>query len=113
MKTRIWFLGAALAAGLSDPALAAPVCLRVEDIASTHSPDGKALVVTMRNGNVWENKMPGGCPGLKFDGFVWVIRGPEGVCDNTQTLQVLHTGEICQLGAFSRQSKAPARAKAP
>ena len=101
---RIW-LALALCAGISAPALAAPVCLRVEDIANTHSPDGKVLLVTMKDGKVWANKMRGGCSGLKFDGFVWVIRGPEGVCDNTQTLRVLHTGEICQLGPFTLRPK--------
>jgi hypothetical protein len=101
-----------LAAVLSGPALAAPVCLRVIDIASTQSPDGRVLVVTTWDGKVWQNRLRGKCPGLKFDGFAWVIRGGE-ICDNSQTLQVLHTRQICQLGSFTLQSKPSAGAGKP
>ncbi len=91
---------------LATPAMAAaPICLRVQDIASTHSPDGKVLMVTMHDGRVWRNDLQGSCPDLIFDGFKWVIRGPAEVCEYTQSLQVLRSGQICVLGKFTQQAK--------
>ncbi len=93
---------------LALPASAATVCLQPRDMVSTTSPDGKILVVTMRDGTVWHNLLQGACPGLKFEGFVWVVRDPSGVCENSQSLKVLRTGEVCLLGKFVKQ---PAKAK--
>lgn len=91
---------------LAAPAMAAPpICLRLQDIASTSSPDGKVLMVTMHDGKVWRNDLQGRCPDLKFEGFKWVIHGPAEVCEFTQSLEVLHSGQICMLGKFS-QAKA-------
>ena len=90
---------------LATPAMAAPpICLRLQDIASTHSPDGKVLMVTMRDGKVWRNDLQGGCPDLKFDGFKWVIHGPAEVCEFTQSLEVLRSGQVCVLGKFTQQA---------
>lgn len=87
-------------AGLTASASAA-ICLRNKDIKSTTSPDGKPLIVTMQDGKVWRNQLQGSCSDLRFNGFAWVIRGPEGVCENTQSLQVLQSGQVCVLGKFS------------
>jgi hypothetical protein len=84
------------------PATAAPArCLRVDEIQSTTSPDGATLVVAMRDGTVWNNHLDGPCPGLKFEGFAWVVHGGR-VCEGMQTLRVLHTGQVCRLGKFVR-----------
>jgi hypothetical protein len=93
---------------LAAPASAAPICLQPRDMVSTTSPDGKILVVTMRDGTVWHNQLLGTCPGLKFEGYSWVIHDPTGVCENSQSLKVLRTGEVCLLGKFVKQ---PAKAK--
>ena len=90
---------------LATPALAAPVCLRVQDIASTNSPDGKVLMVTMRDGKVWRNDLQGTCSDLQFEGFKWVIHGPAQVCEFTQSLEVLRSGQVCVLGKFTEQAK--------
>ena len=89
-----------LVEGLTTAASAA-VCLRNKDIESTTSTDGKSLIVKMHDGKVWKNQLQGACPDLRFNGFAWVIRGPEGVCENTQSLQVLQSGQICVLGKFT------------
>ena len=106
-KFAVTMLVALAAPALVAPAWAAvPVCLRLQDITSTHSPDGKVLMVTMRDGKVWRNDLQGGCPGLVFDGFKWVIHGPAEICEYTQSLQVLRSGEVCTLGKFTEQPKA-------
>jgi hypothetical protein len=102
---------AALSAGLA-PALAATTCIDTRDIKDTQQADkGKALIFTMKNGTVYRNNLKGACPDLVFDGFVWVVRNPNNtVCDNMETIRVLKSGEICQIGTFDKQ---PAQSKAP
>ena len=78
----------------------ANTCLQVHDIVGTHSEDGKTLVFKMRNGQTLVNHLQGACPDLKFNGFVWTIRGTESVCENEQSLRVLRSGEVCVLGKF-------------
>lgn len=99
-------LGGALWA---SPALAR-VCLQTRDIVGSSSKDGKILDFTMRNGTVYRNHLQGVCSDLKYNGFVWVIRGPEEVCENMQSLRVINSGQVCVLGKFDPpQAKKPAR----
>lgn len=103
--------GGLVLAGLCGPA-SASTCLRVQDIKSTEAPDGKTLIVTMNNGKVWNNRLQGTCSDLKFNGFVWVTHDDQ-VCDNVNTLHVIRSGQICQLGVFvpappKKASRAPA-----
>jgi hypothetical protein len=47
--------------------------------------------------------LQGGCPDLDFNGFQWTVRNPDNtVCDGEQSLQVLQSGQICQLGKFEK-----------
>jgi hypothetical protein len=83
-----------------SPATANNICLPTREIVSTDSKDGKTMVFKMRDGRTLVNHLRGICPDLKFNGFAWVIRGIEQVCENEQTLRVLQSGEICTLGKF-------------
>lgn len=94
------------------PALAAgSVCISTRDIQNSKpKDDGTAITFTMKDGSVWRNDLNGRCPDLKFNGFVWTIRNPgDTVCENEQTIRVLQSGEICQLGKFTLEK--PARSK--
>src|SRR3569623_907339 len=94
----VWLL---ISVALTTSANAA-ICLRERDIKSTApSPDGKTLTLTIRDGKIRQNRLQGTCSDLRFNGFVWVIRGPEGVCENTQNLKVLQSGQISVLGKFT------------
>jgi hypothetical protein len=84
---------------IASPAFA-NTCLRTSDIVSAHSDDGKLMVFQMRNGQTLVNHLQGACPDLKFNGFVWVIRGADTVCENMQSMRVLHSGQVCVLGKF-------------
>ncbi len=87
-----------------SPAWAAG-CLREQDVGSASSSDGKTLILRMRDGKVWSSRLKGDCPSLKFNGFVWVLHDPEGICEDTQTLRVLQSGQICVLGKFALVSR--------
>jgi hypothetical protein len=94
-------LAGLLLAGAAAPALAAPpVCLQTRDIVGSTSKDGKNLDFTLRNGTTVRNHLQGTCNDLKFEGFVWVIRGPDEVCEHQQSLRVINSGQVCTLGAF-------------
>jgi hypothetical protein len=102
-KSGLKVFGGLCVALYSLPVDAAPVCLRQPDMVSTTSADGKMLTVTMRDGAVWVNKLQTPCPGLRFDGFSWVLHQPALICDDSQALQVLNSGEVCALGKFILQ----------
>jgi hypothetical protein len=91
---------------LSPAANAAAVCLRDQDIKDTQSPDGRTLIVTMRDGKVWKNNLQTPCPGLRFNGFSWALHQPALICDDTQALRVIDSGEVCMIGKFSPQRSA-------
>ncbi len=76
-------------------------CLPEQDVRSASSSDGTTLVMRMRDGKVWSSQLKGECPSLKFNGFVWVTHDPEGICEDTLSLRVLQSGQICTLGKFS------------
>jgi hypothetical protein len=84
----------------SSPATAITICLKTRDIAGASSDDGKIMKFTMRNGQTYTNHLRGSCPDLKFNGFVWSVPGVGQVCENTQSLHVLNSGETCVLGKF-------------
>lgn len=98
--------GLAIAATLpaaAQPSATAPgqrICLNNQDVQSATSNDGKTMVFRMRNGTTYINHMRGSCPGLRFNGFVWELRGINDICENQQTLRVLKSGEVCMLGKF-------------
>jgi hypothetical protein len=86
---------------------APPICLQLRDIQSAKSDDGKIMKFTMRDGRVLYNHLRGVCPGLRFNGFAWDIRGGvQEVCENQQSLRVLQSGEVCLLGKFGPPPKA-------
>ena len=107
MKTILAAL--ALLAIAASPA-AANMCVKSRDIQSTDSKDGKLLTFKMRDGRVLVNHLQGICSDLRFEGFVWVLRGgDEDICENQQSLQVLRSGQTCLLGKFDMVKDKPVR----
>ena len=100
MKRIIATLLAAAAVAAVSPASAANMCVRSRDILGTHSDDGKLLTFRMRDGRVLVNHLQGVCSDLRFEGFVWTLRGNDDICENQQSLKVLRSGQICLLGKF-------------
>jgi hypothetical protein len=98
--------GLLLTSTAAEPAAAA-VCLNVLNIANSHSArDGASITFTMTDGKIWRNDLKGKCPDLAFNGFVWGVHGDQ-VCENGQSLRVLQSGEVCELGKFTQVTSAP------
>jgi hypothetical protein len=107
MKTILAAL--ALLAIAASPA-SASMCVKSRDIQSTDSKDGKLLTFKMRDGRVLVNHLQGICSDLRFEGFVWVLRGgDEEICENQQSLKVLRSGQTCLLGKFDMVKDKPVR----
>lgn len=88
------------------------ICINATMIANQTIVSDEEIRFEMRNGDVWSNKLPRKCTGLKFQGgFAWDVSGTT-VCSNLQTIHVLNNGPSCQLGAFTKVPPAPAPASA-
>lgn len=104
--------GLVLAAAVATPALA--LCVSNQDIVNTTpSDDGKRITFKMRDGRVLVNHLQGVCSDLRFNGFAWVLRGTNQICENQQSLRVLQSGQICMLGRFEDKTPPKAPSKAP
>ena len=107
---------ALMAAGVAMATLpaSAETCIDTRDILSSKSDDGKVMVFEMKNGQTLTNRLRGFCPDLKYNGFVWQLRsGDTNVCDNSQSLQVLQSGQVCLLGKFAAAPRKQAMSVAP
>jgi len=103
MKKIVLFLATLIiGAGSVAPALAdAPICLKSYYIDRTTVLNPTTILFRMKDGKVWRSTLRTPCLGLKFNGFVYVLRGNDEVCGGMQTIRVLRTHEICQLGPFT------------
>jgi hypothetical protein len=94
----------------SVPVISAPepakVCIHTRQIVNDTSPDARTILFTMRDGSVWRNSLQSACPDLKFNGFRWTVRFSDEVCDNDQSITVLQSGQVCQLGRFTQVTPA-------
>ena len=91
----------------TDSASIANSCINPTEIAKQTIVSDQEIQFEMRNGDIWVNKLPRACYGLKFEqGFSWEVRGTM-VCSNQQTIKVLQAETTCQLGAFTRMTPAP------
>ena len=88
----------------------ATMCVQSRDIEGTNSKDGKLLTFRMRDGRVLVNHLQGTCSDLRFEGFSWILRGTDDVCENQQSLRVLRSGQICILGKFDVVKDKPVKA---
>ena len=98
------FLGVSLVVATILPAQA--LCVSERDIVSTTpSNDGRLLTLKLRDGRVLVNHLQGRCNDLRFNGFVWVLRGNNDICENMQSLRVIQSGQVCLLGKFDTVGK--------
>lgn len=77
-------------------------CINPTQIAKQTIVSDQEIRFELRNREVWVNRLPRVCPGLKFQqGFTWDVRGTL-VCSNQQTIYVKDDGTPCMLGEFAR-----------
>jgi hypothetical protein len=60
----------------------------------------QTVLFYMRDGKVWQNTLRAPCRGLDFHGFSFVTHYDE-LCSNAVSIQVMETGQVCQLGDFA------------
>ena len=77
-----------------------PVCLRALDIDHTKAPDDHTILFFMKNGSAWSTTLKSDCPGLRFNGFAYGPTPPDDICANAQTIRVLKSGAVCEIGAL-------------
>jgi hypothetical protein len=101
MRIRRLLLGL-LALGAPAAALAAPgtppVCIRTLDIDHTKAPDNRTILFYMKDGKVWSTTLVSYCPELSFNGFVYGPTPPDDICGNMQTIRVIRSGAVCEMG---------------
>ena len=86
--------------------VAAPICLQTQYIRNTSVPNSRTILFHMTDGTTWRNTLRNSCPDLKWDGFTYVLRGPNEICENLLGIRTLYTGEACLLGPFTREPPA-------
>lgn len=78
---------------------APPICLKTNWIDSTSVVSPQKILFRMKDGKTYVSALPTPCLGLRFNGFVYNTSYME-VCGGSQSIRVLHTGEVCTLGKF-------------
>jgi hypothetical protein len=77
----------------------AAICISTDQIANSDSPDGKVLILRMKDGKVWHAALQPPCPDIRTNGFIWSTDGGQ-VCENAKILKVVRSGGMCGLGKF-------------
>jgi len=75
-----------------------PVCLRSIDIDHTKTPNAHTILFFMKDGKVWSTTLRSDCPELIFNGFAYVPTPRDNICANMQTIRVLKSGAVCEIG---------------
>lgn len=75
-------------------------CIQAARIQSQDIVSNQEIQFTLAGGEVWSNRLPRTCPGLKAQGFSW--DASTSICSNVQTIYVIDSGIPCQLGEFTQ-----------
>jgi hypothetical protein len=103
-------LAALVLAGCASPATTtgdsasadANACINPSRIKEQKILSDQEIQFTLNDGEVWLNRLPYACNGLKSNGgFEWEVRGMS-VCSNQERITVLRDGTPCQLGVFTK-----------
>ena len=78
-----------------------PVCLRSIDIDHTKTPNNHTILFFMKDGKVWSGTLRSDCPELIFNGFEYRPTPRDNICANMQTIRVLKSGAICEIGPLA------------
>ena len=106
-------LAALLAAGAAQAQPARTVAsknvfLRTIDIRDTKVIDSRTILFEMSNGHAWRNSLATDCPGLKFNGFTYVVSPNDEICGNLQSIRSNQSHAVCLLGPFTPEGKSDA-----
>ncbi|HEY4941405.1 MAG TPA: hypothetical protein VII56_08250 [Rhizomicrobium sp.] len=102
MKKTATLAALAILAASISPAAAA-VCLPFTRIDSTKAISPTIILFRMKDRTVWRNTLRNACPGAMSGGITYDLQTDQ-VCENTQVIRVLDSGEACMLGAFTKDA---------
>jgi hypothetical protein len=106
MKTGVFALAAILT--FTGPALAGQAgssCLPADDVNHTQVLNDHQILFYMRNKKIWLNTLQARCISLPVqEGFAFSSAFSE-YCPNIETIRIIRTGEVCQLGQFTPYEK--------
>jgi len=92
----LFVLASALSAGAQDGKPL--VCIRSTDIDHTKAPNDHTILFFMKDGKVWKTTLQSDCPELTVNGFQYGPTPPDNICGNAQTIRVLKSGAVCEMG---------------
>ena len=102
-------IGAALASLAFSPAYAQAVtemngttCLKTVMVDHTQVKDPSTIIYYMKSGEVMKNTLKNPCTTLPHNGYIYTPTPPDNICGDLQRIKVIQTGEVCELGAFTR-----------
>jgi hypothetical protein len=75
-----------------------PACIRTIDIDHTKVANERTILFFMKDGKVWSATLRSDCPDLAFNGFEYGPTPPERICANLQTIRVLKSRAVCEIG---------------
>jgi|SRR5690349_13474831 hypothetical protein len=82
-------------------------CINPTEITKQKVISDTEIQFELRNGEVWVNRLPRVCSGLKLQqGFSWDVRGTL-VCSNQEMIRVKDDNTPCMLGEFARLPSSP------
>lgn len=82
-------------------------CINPTEIKRQKVLSDQEIEFELRNGEVWVNRLPRICSGLKLQqGFSWEVRGTL-VCSNQEMIRVKEDNTPCMLGEFAKVQSAP------
>jgi len=103
--------GAASCSTPIDPvqqASATQTCINPARVREHEVISNDEIRFTLAGGEVWTNRLPRSCPGLKVQGgFTWDVS--TSACSGTQIIYVNESGTPCQLGEFTRVATEPSQ----
>src|SRR5579862_3599888 len=84
------------------------ICIQTDFIDHTDIQDDKTIIFHMKGGIAYKNNLQFACTSLKNEGgFAYVTDFPE-ICSNAETIRVLRSGILCELGQFTPYTPPPA-----
>lgn len=109
-RGRMAFVALAALFAAPMPAMAqqpAQVCIDATEIDHTHALNSRQVLFYMKDRKVWLNTLKAPCASLALQqGFV-LPSGFSTFCSNAQTITVLDSRQVCQLGAFTPYQPTP------
>jgi hypothetical protein len=76
------------------------VCIRSIDVDHTKTPNDHTILFFMKDGKIWSTTLRSDCPELSFNGFEYEPTPSDNICADLETIRVLRSGAVCEIGSL-------------